>query len=182
MEYLNSVERVAILQAARDTNATLRLMLALSFAHGLRVTELISLRGSDVHEGRLRIIALKNGISCSQDILIHENELIDCSPVIALAAKVGPNARLFPVTRMTVWRHIQSAAKLAGVDSKKAHPHACRHSTAMMIWDVSHSLGEISSILRHRSPASSFTYLRELDSQKAINARNKAMAAMAGTV
>jgi integrase len=179
VEYLNSSERLKLLTVAMATNPTLHLMLKLSFAHGLRVTELLSLTGADVSDGKLSIVALKNGISCRQPILIHSNPLIDCSPVIALSAKVGQNP-MFPMNRVTVWRQMQTAGKLAGLDPKKCHPHACRHSTAMFVFETTQSLGQVSSILRHRSPASSMTYLRELDASKAIAARDTALAMMVG--
>ncbi|MGA8539203.1 MAG: site-specific integrase [Terriglobales bacterium] len=176
MEYLNEQDRLQLLTAALKENKTFHLMLALSFAHGLRVTELLSLRAKDVSDDRIHIVALKRGHTVNQTVLVHSNPLIDCSPVFALAASLAPEDKLFNISRWTVNRWMKAIG--TGIDPAKLHHHACRHSTAMFVYKTSQSLGQVSSILRHRSMASSMIYLREMDASKALAARDAAMAAM----
>jgi integrase len=178
MEYWDTHERTAMLKAALAKDKIFHVMLALSLTHGLRVTELLSLKASDVRDGSVRIVALKNGVPDTQRVFVQSGSLADCSYLFELAATCAPDEKLFKVTRRTVDRWIKDAAKIAGVHESKAHHHAMRHSLAMAMYADHQSVGEIQTVLRHRVISSSLQYLREVDKEKGLASRDRAMAAM----
>lgn len=74
---------------------------------------------------------------------------------------------------------MKAASELAGIPRAKAHWHSLRHSTAMMVFRETVSLGAVKQALRHASWSSSLVYLNESDSQKAFAAVSDALSAMA---
>ena len=94
--------------------------------------------------------------------------LFDETPLLAVAAE-NPN-RLFNFSRQWADSFIKKYCALAGIHSDKAHMHALRHSFAMLLWDKTHSLGQIKSYLGHRAASSTMCYLVEADSRKAHEA------------
>jgi len=166
MEYLNRSELRRLFAVAYAHNQQHHLALCLGFWHGLRVSELIAIRGQDIHDGWLSVQRLKRSLPTLQPIRQDRDPLFDCTPVLALAA-ANPEARLFPFCRQRVDQFIRRYSKLAGLHPDKSHSHTLKHSLAMVLWDETHSLGQIQSYLGHKASSSSLQYLRESDHGKA---------------
>ena len=45
--------------------------------------------------------------------------------------KIGPNERLFPISRIWVYRILQEAGEKAGIEKDRRHPHVFRHGFAV---------------------------------------------------
>lgn len=75
-----------------------------------------------------------------------------------------------PPTIRSCERIVKHYAKLAGI-SKKITPHSFRHSKAHLILDNGGTVKDISEVLGHKDPASSFHYLRENSQEKLVRQR-----------
>jgi integrase len=172
MEYLDKGELTRLLQTVYNTNATHHLAFVTALWHGLRVSELAALRGSDVADSKVNVRRLKGSHSSVQPIYFDDDPVFDGSPIIELAKMRGPD-RLFPYSRQYFDKLIKMYGIRAGIHPSKAHMHVLKHSLAMLLWDESKSLGEIQSLLGHVAPSSTLAYLRVIDEHKAQDSRNR---------
>jgi integrase/recombinase XerD len=168
MEYLDKSELRRLFSVAYGQNRLHHLALVTGLWHGLRVSELISIRASDIFDGQLSVCRLKRSESTIQAIHADEDPLFDERSIIDLAGKTS--GRLFPFSRQRVDQFIRRYGKLAGIHPSKCHAHALKHSLAMLLWSATGNLGQIQSYLGHKSAGSTLVYLREADSSKAIAA------------
>ena len=109
-------------------------------AHGLRVSEALSLRRADVECGYLTIQRLKGSQKTTQKLLV------DLSAYIA-----APSYRLFPVSRSSVFLHFRRAAAKVGLHPHLRHPHCLKHSTAHWLLNAGTPLQVASQWLGHSS-------------------------------
>jgi integrase len=80
---------------------------------------------------------------------------------------------VFKFGRCRVDQFIKLYATRAGIDPRKAHIHAVKHSTAMTLWEATKgNLGLLQLHLGHKAASSSLQYLREVDAQKACDIMN----------
>lgn len=56
-----------------------------------------------------------------------------------------------PISRMAVWNKIHRLSEMAGIDSKKGHPHGFRHYFALLYMKNYSNLFELADILGHSS-------------------------------
>ncbi len=167
MQYLERSELRRLFAAAYDHNRLHHLALCVGFWHGLRVSEIIKIEGTHIQDGLLSVARQKGSNLTLQPIHRDSDPLFDGSPVLELAAAY-PHARLFPWCRQRVDQFVCRYARLAGIHRDKAHTHSvCKHSIAMVLWEETHSLGQIQSYLGHKASSSSLQYLREADHRKA---------------
>jgi integrase len=117
-------------------------------AHGLRVSEALSLRKCDVECGFLTIQRLKGSQKTTQKLLV------DLSTYIA-----SPSYRLFPVSRSSVFLHFRRAAAKVGLHPHLRHPHCLKHSTAHWLLNAGTPLQVASQYLGHSSISSTAQYL-----------------------
>lgn len=165
MQYLDKSELRRLFKAAYDCNRSHHLFLVVTLFHGLRVSEAINIEGTDVCDGLVSVARLKKSNATCQPIHRDADPLFDESPLIELAAR-NPG-RLFPFSRQRADQFIRRYAALAGIHPHKGHMHALKHSIALLIWEETHSLGQIQSYLGHKAPSSTMVYLVEIDKRKA---------------
>jgi integrase/recombinase XerD len=139
--------------------------------HGARVSEITDLRGTDIDvvRGTLTDRRLKGSDTTEQPIRVDSDVLFDQSPIIALAIEKKGD-RLFPVTRQSFNWFINECGKDAGLNLDKCHPHALKHSAAMICFSATGSLSQVQKYLGHRSIQSTLIYLNETDKTKAFAA------------
>jgi integrase len=166
MEYLTKSELRRLFKVAHGRNVTHHLALVVGLWHGLRVSEILAIRGTDIVDGQLSVKRLKRSKATVQPIHVDGDPLFDESPILKLAAE-NPG-RLFEFSRQRVDQFIRKYGELSGIHPDKCHAHAvCKHSLAMLLWDSTHSLGQIQSYLGHRASSSTLCYLVEADARKA---------------
>lgn len=166
MEYLTGSELRRLFTIARQRNPVHHLALVVGLWHGLRVSEIIRIKGVDVVDGQLAVKRLKRSKSTCQPIHVDADPLFDESPLVELA-RTNPG-RLFNFSRQRVDQFIRAYGRLAGIHPDKLHAHAvCKHSMAMLLWDQTHSLGQVQSYLGHKAASSTMCYLVEVDARKA---------------
>jgi len=165
MEYLTKSELRRLFAVAYEHNRTHHMAMVVGLWHGLRVSEIISIRGSHVVDSQLSVKRLKKSKPTLQPIHVDSDPLFDESPLIRMAEQ--NKGRLFDFSRQRFDQFIRKYAEIAGLHPDKRHAHVLKHSTAMLIWSATNSLGMIQSYLGHRAASSTLAYLREVDAQKA---------------
>jgi integrase len=156
MRFLDKDELAAMVNQSVGLD---RLMILLSFNHGLRVSEVLSLTSNNFVDGHLIIQRLKGSLKTIQKLLPNEAGLV--SDLLA-HRKVGE--KLIPFTRRTAHRHIKAIGIAAGVPAFRATPHALKHATAKIGLAGGMTLPEVQTRLGHKSGASTMIYLKTDDS------------------
>jgi integrase len=130
---------------------------------GLRVSELINLKGADIRDGYVNVQRLKGSMRTVQRYVRNPDPLLDeHTGLTELSRVVNEDEILFPMTRSGVWRLMQRAGKLAGLPQHKLHPHALKHSIALASIK-SAGIENVRQYLGHKSMSSTGAYLRVTD-------------------
>lgn len=127
-----------------------RAILELMYAAGLRASEVTGLRVADVNleVGYVRCLG-KGGKERVVPIGRYAAE--------ALRSYDPPGERLFPITRETLWRIVQRAARAAGLRDA-IHPHMLRHSFATDLVRNGADLRYVQEMLGHSKISSTQVY------------------------
>jgi integrase/recombinase XerD len=167
MHYLTKDELRRLFQVAHNHNRRYHLALVTALWHGMRVSELNNIRGTDLTpDGRIIVRRLKGSNESVQPIRRDADPLFDESPILELARE-RKTLRLFEITRQHFDRLIKQYGSEAGIHPDKLHMHSLKHSVAMMLWDATNNLGQIQSYLGHKAVSSTLCYLYEADARKA---------------
>ena len=173
-DYLHHSELDAFLTAARSGRHGIRdHALALTTArHGLRVSELVDLRISDLHideprTARMTVKRLKHSLDGEHPIQGDElralKAWLDIRPERSGYDNVFLNERRQPFNRKTInylFGQIALRAKLPHVN-----PHMLRHTCGFLLAENNRPLLAIQHYLGHRQPANTVRYARISASQ-----------------
>jgi integrase len=139
-----------------------RLMVLVTFLHGLRVSETINLTGASIRDGYLTIQRLKGSLKTTQPFVHSDDpELDEFHALTMLAQTTLPKQKLFPMSRFGVYKLIRRAGMKAGIPIHKLHPHALKHGCAMAI--IQAGIEYTRQYLGHRTISSTGEYLRVSD-------------------
>jgi integrase/recombinase XerD len=139
-----------------------RTMLMTIYAAGLRVSELINLRVTDIDSPR-QLICVRQGKG-------HKDRQVMLSPKLLAALRTywqryRPRTWLFPgrnperpITQVTVWR-ICDQARLAAHLTKPVSPHTWRHCFATHLLEEATDLRRIQILMGHRNLKTTARYL-----------------------
>lgn len=163
-DFLGEAELGRLFLAAKRSRHGARdhLLMLLMFRHGLRVSEVIALRRSDVDldQARLWISRLKNGLSVEQPIA--GDELRAIRRWLSLRDDTLPwlfvSERRQPLTRQAVNYIVGRAGERAKLGH--IHPHMLRHSCGFALANKGHDLRLIQDYLGHRDPRHTAHYTR----------------------
>lgn len=128
------------------------------YSTGVRVSELISLKMSDVffHQGFIRVMGKGSkerivpfGNKATKEI---RNYIVAVRSLLSRSQKSKDalflNMRGAPLSRMGVWKIIQEYVRLAGI-RKKVSPHVFRHSFATHLLEGGANLRAVQEMLGH---------------------------------
>lgn len=155
-EYLTPVEIDQLIAAAKSVgrhkirDAT---MILIAYRHGLRVSELISLRWSqiDLKQGLIHVIRCKNGISTSHPLFGPEiRALRQLHRHYQSTEYVFITERKAPITTSTFRKIIARAGIIAQL-GLPIHPHMLRHSTGFKLANDGHDTRSIQHYLGHKN-------------------------------
>jgi integrase/recombinase XerD len=153
-----------------------RAMLTLLYRSGLRVSELLSLRPSDVDLGKhsIRLLDTKSGKPQTRGF--HPSADDALARWLDSRRSLGiKNGRLFctldggPVSDDYVRGALRRLASRAGID-KRVHPHGLRHTFAVELEAAGTPVTTISKLLGHSSVAVTARYLDHLTNAQAVTA------------
>lgn len=157
---LSQAEVVALLQAT--TNFKHRTILTTIYATGLRVSELVGLRISDIDSAR-QMITVRQGKGCKDRFVILSPTLLELLRQYWKAYR--PVTYLFPgeavgqhLSQRNVGYLCRHWAAAAGI-SKPVSPHSLRHAFATHLLEAGTDLRTIQLLLGHTSLRSTSIYL-----------------------
>ena len=148
--------------------------LLLMFRHGLRVSELCSIKLSniDVEHKTFHVNRLKGCDSGQHEFYNGESQAVKAW--LIERAKMNPpedcdtlfiSERRKPMSRVTVWLMIAQTAKAADLEHLDIHPHMLRHSCGYALVNKGTDIRIIQGYLGHRSISSTVRYTK-LDSKR----------------
>ena len=161
-EYLTAEEIDKLLLAAKTASrnpARDYAALLLMFRHGLRVSELCSIKLSDINvqTKEFHVNRLKGCDSGPHEFYNGESQAVKAW--LLERAKMNPPAgvdtlfiseRRKPLSRVTVWHMIGLVAKAAGLEHLDIHPHMLRHSCGYALVNKGTDIRIIQGYLGHR--------------------------------
>lgn len=148
--YLTPEEVEAMINAAKSARD--KLVVSLLYSTGMRVSELVSVKVSDVNleEGSIRV----KGKGNKERLVFFDNRTRHL--LLEYLSSTEPDSYLFPGRRkghmhyVTVERIVKSLADAAGL-KKKVTPHILRHSFATFSLSRGMDVREIQELLGHAS-------------------------------
>ena len=169
-EHLTLEEAVKLLEASKEPGVSRNperdyCLLLLMFRHGLRVTEICSLKLSDV-DVKEKVLHIKRLKSCaSGDHPMFNGEPRAVQSWLSKRTKMHPHCntlfvseRRKPLCRTMVWTMIRKVAKAAGLEQLNIHPHMLRHATGYNLINRGTDVRMVQSFLGHRSIQSTVRY------------------------
>ena len=178
-EYLTAEEMAKLLSASKSSRNPERdyAILLIMFRHGLRVSELCTLKLSDLDldTRELHVNRLKGCDSGPHPL--YNGETAAVRAWLAKRAEMNPPEScdtLFiselrkPLSRVTVWLTITETARAAGLEHLEIHPHMLRHSCGYALVNKGTDIRIIQGYLGHRSISSTVRYTK-LDSKRFAN-------------
>ena len=155
-EYLTPLEVDALIKAAKSTGRHKHrdgTLILIAYRHGLRVSELVSLRWDqvDLKQGKLHVNRLKNGSPSVHPLRGPEIRALrrlqrdyQRSPYVFSTERKGP------LTTSTVRKLTSRAGKKAGL-TFPVHPHMLRHACGYKLANDGQDTRAIQHYLGHRN-------------------------------
>jgi site-specific recombinase XerD len=177
MEYLSPDELLLVLRVARSRSPRDWAMILLAYRHGLRASEVCSLRVTDISikDSSLSIRRLKGSLHTIQPLYRHKGQPLldevaalrnwlherqsDGSDFLFLSQKGGS------LHRSQFFRIFRLCAVAAGLPPTKRHPHILKHSLATHLVASNVNLALVGHCLGHRAIGSTMKYVGVSDSQ-----------------
>ena len=155
-EYLTPAEVEKLLQASAKVGrhgARDRTLILLAYRHGLRVSELVTMRWEqiDLKAGLVHVSRLKNGLPSTHPIRGPElRALRELRRDYAETPYLFVTERGGPMTPATARKLIARAGELAKLPFP-IHPHMLRHSAGFKLANEGHDTRSIQQYLGHRN-------------------------------
>lgn len=181
VKFLGQPQVAAVYRAAKERSTRDRLLIALLYRLGCRISEAIGVRTDDVNldRGEITIRAAKGGATRTYSIPA------DIRPVLRAHVRHGaPGAFLLAsrqgerLGRTRAWAVVKDVYREAGIPAGYG-PHSLRHSVAVHSLDAGAELVHVKDLLRHASirsteiyadvsPATRAAYAAVLDGSPAV--------------
>ena len=155
-EYLSPQEIDKLITAAksigrhglRDSS-----MILLAYRHGLRISELVTLKWSqiDLNQGYIHILRRKNGIDATHPLFGSElRALRKVQKAYTTTDYVFVSERKAPLTEHVFRKVLKRAGEIAELNIK-VHPHMLRHSTGFKLANQGVDTRSIQHYLGHKN-------------------------------
>lgn len=119
-----------LLEAAARKRERDRLIFAVAYNHGLRVSEVVELKPGNIHDGKIDVQRGKRSLRTIHDLVESGDPLFnEKQPLIDLCANTPSNQRLFKIGRRRMDQLIKEYGELAGIEKHKRHMHALKHTS-----------------------------------------------------
>jgi integrase/recombinase XerD len=172
-KFLTETEINTLLDAAEKENSMLYTLLEILYSTGLRVSELVSLKLSDIIENGMFLLVKGKGDKERVVPLtnIAKNAIQNWLIIRAKAVQEHNKIFLFPsktsnqgyITRERFAQLLKDLAIKTGIDYYKVSPHIIRHSFASHILNSGGDLKSIQAMLGHSNISTTEIYTHILD-------------------
>jgi len=150
---------------AQITNLKHKALLLTVYGSGLRISELASLKTTDVDSVSMRVLVRNGKGQKDRYTILSEASLLALRDYWRRYRPQSPDGYIFPgsknighITGDAVWNVIKSAAGRMGIQ-KNVSPHTFRHCFATHLLEDGYSLLQIKELLGHSSIQSTTIYL-----------------------
>lgn len=171
-EYLTQEEIDKLLEASKRASRNPErdyAALLLMFRHGLRVSELCSLKLSDIDLDN-KVFHVRRLKGCDHGVHeFYNGESGAVKEWLVKRAEMNPpqeceelfiSERRRPLSRVTVFVMIRQVAEAAGLEHLELHPHMLRHSCGYVLVNKGVDVRVIQDFLGHRSISSTVRYTK----------------------
>lgn len=124
---------------------------------GLRISDILRLRPSDVHRGILSVIAVKTKKPLEHKLPLW---LLGQLGQYQKRHEIAENESYFKLSRQACWKEFKRAASAAGIN-KNVGTHSMRKRFAFDAYRRTKNLGEVCTLLQHDNIATTILYLFE---------------------
>ena len=180
MQFLESIELLALLKAAKARSKRDWAMLLLAYRHGMKASEVCGLKLSDVDLkcNTVTFQRAKGSMRSTQPMeRLAGQPLLDERAALRLwlAERRDDSQFLFTsqkggaLTANGFWRLFKAVAADAGIESRSCH--ALKHTRASLMIEGGANLADVRQQLGHVSLSSTLRYVHSTDAQAAKAAR-----------
>jgi ArsR family transcriptional regulator len=147
-------------------------MILMAYWHGLRMSEVCTLKLGDIRGGSLSIQRRQGSLKTVQPLCRNGEPLLDEVAAIKAWLKQRPNVRsgvLFisrnggALHKTQFFRNFQTIANAAGLPADKRNPGILRHSLASHLVAHKADLAVVAEALGHRSTTNTSSYVKAID-------------------
>lgn len=164
-DYLFPTEVAQLLDAAGKSprhGVRNKLMVLLAYRHGLRVSEVVDLRLSDINLREARIHCRRLKGSTDNTHPMEGDELRLLKRWLNMRPSPGPayvfmSERGTPITRQSAWRIFKDAGRVAGLDIE-VKPHMLKHSCGYYLADRGCDTRLIQEYMGHKNIQNTVRY------------------------
>lgn len=151
-----------------------RALIAVMYGAGLRISEALALKPSDIDPERGEVRVLRGKGEKARTVGIDDGALWHVTRWIDTRKAMGIRGRVLmctleggPLQPRYVRAMLARAAERAGVD-KRVHPHGLRHTHAAELERGQHTVSEIQQQLGHTSLHTTATYLNHISPSERV--------------
>lgn len=147
------LEIIAFWKPENDNDVLAKDIIILLYCTGMRISELLSLRGKDINLSDMSIVVKGKGGK------FRKLPLVKIAKDVITKYIKGPEEKLFNINRFKAYRLVKGAfekiAKVSGV-----HPHTLRHSFATHLLENGADLKSVQELLGHSNLTSTQVYTK----------------------
>jgi hypothetical protein len=140
VEHLTRDQLRALLAEAQAHRERDWVLFLVSFWHGLRASEAVSLTPANFTDGFLTVQRLKGSMRTRQPLVEDPDEILNERAGVeawiaqhsAAHGEAARDRRLFPVSRFQFYRLVRRYGAAAGLPQHLCHPHVFKHSIAVV--------------------------------------------------
>jgi len=170
VEHLTRDQLRALLAEARAHRERDWVLFLVSFWHGLRASEAVTLTPANFTDGFLTVQRLKGSMRTTQPLVEDPDELLNERGAVEnwLAAhfrahgEATRDCRLFPISRFQFFRLVRRYGRAVGLPQHLCHPHIFKHSIAAQSIRQA-GIENVRQYLGHKSISSTGAYLKVSD-------------------
>jgi site-specific recombinase XerD len=169
MKRLTETEVESLIQLARQSSLRDATMIALSFFHAMRASEVCDLKVSQVNLDRssIEVVRKKGSLETTQALHCHKGKPHLHEPkLLAQWLKEKPEGEyMFPTQKgvkmnpRSWWRLFHGYCVALGIDPRLAKPHSLKHASATFLLRSGADLASVRQHLGHKSYQSTYRYL-----------------------
>jgi type 1 fimbriae regulatory protein FimB len=170
--FLTPEELLRVLRVARSMRIRDWCMILMAYWHGLRMSEVCTLKLSDISDGSLSVQRRQGSLKTVQPLCRDSEPLLDEVAAIQAWLKERPNVHSdalfisrngYALDKIQFFKNFQSIAKAALIPSAKRRPGILRYSLASHLAARNVNRNDIASAMGYSSINSTFKFIKGAD-------------------